>query len=205
MGNDPVNRIDPDGGIDYSKTAMFLNNFVNWYNRMSEMPNMLSEIGENSNPLKYISPIEDPYVTSEQQDMRFHPKEKVYKLHAGIDLVRSTRQDTPRSIISAPMDGKITNLQTKNEGTVAGKKAGNRITMVDMYGYEHKFFHMHDDDFGTGLSVGSSVKRGQQLGRLGNTGASTGPHLHYEIRNKTGGKVLNPRDVIPTLKKAPRR
>jgi murein DD-endopeptidase MepM/ murein hydrolase activator NlpD len=203
MSNNPVNFIDTDGGIDYAKIAEGINSFVSWYNQMELIPSMLSEIGANSIPLQYISPIENPYVTSEQ-GMRFHPIRKRYEMHAGIDLVGSTRENTLRTIISAPMDGKITDIKTKNEGTTSGRRAGNRITMLDVNGYEHKFFHMHDDDFGTSLSVSSVVKRGQQLGRLGNTGASTGPHLHYEIRNKKLD-IQNPRDIILTLKKAPRR
>ena len=42
-----------------------------------------------------------------------------------------------------------------------------------------------------------SVKAGQLLGYVGNTGSSTGPHLHYGMSNSTNGAVLNPRSYLP--------
>jgi murein DD-endopeptidase MepM/ murein hydrolase activator NlpD len=46
------------------------------------------------------------------------------------------------------------------------------------------------------IEVGDTVTRGQQIGRVGSTGRSTGPHLHYEVR--IGDAPVNPRDYLPS-------
>lgn len=53
-------------------------------------------------------------------------------------------------------------------------------------GYQTLYGHLSS----LGVSVGQGVSRGGYLGKMGSTGKSTGPHLHFEIRN--GGKLLNP-------------
>jgi hypothetical protein len=63
---------------------------------------------------------------------------------------------------------------------------GNRIVIDHGYGYQTLYAHMDE------LSVvkGARVTRGQVIGTVGNTGISTGPHLHYEVHKN--GKAVNP-------------
>lgn len=50
--------------------------------------------------------------------------------------------------------------------------------------------YAHMNAFAEGLEVGTKVKRGQIIGQLGNTGKSSGPHLHFELKYK--GKFMDP-------------
>lgn len=90
------------------------------------------------------------------------------KLHAGIDI--SPPSGTP---IFAPTDMTITGAEYNSGGY------GNMITAKadDGSGYSFRFGHMLSNS-GT---VGAKVKKGQEIGKVGSTGDSSGPHLHFEI------------------------
>jgi len=59
------------------------------------------------------------------------------------------------------------------------------------YGYRTRYAHMSS----LAVNVGDVVASSQKLGRIGSTGHSTGPHLHYEVRHN--GKLINPRKFLP--------
>ncbi len=97
--------------------------------------------------------------------MRIHPIYGIVKMHPGIDF--TAPQGTP---IYATGDGVIT---TAGGGT----GTGNHVIINHGYGYETKYLHM----VRVKVRNGQQVKRGEVIGWVGNTGASTGPHLHYEV------------------------
>lgn len=125
-------------------------------------------------------------VISSNFGMRYHPIKKKYIGHSGIDI--ATKQGTP---IYAPANGRVSwvgdydgygNYCLIDNGTIDGKK------VTSAYGHMLRYV----------VSGGQQVYKGQTIiGYVGSTGhyangqsSSTGPHLHFEIREN--GKAVNP-------------
>ena len=68
---------------------------------------------------------------------------------------------------------------------------GNLIIIQHSGGYTTHYGHL--SAYAPNLTVGSHVERGQVLGKVGSTGLSTGPHLHFEIRHE--GSYIDPLDL----------
>jgi murein DD-endopeptidase MepM/ murein hydrolase activator NlpD len=96
---------------------------------------------------------------------RIHPIYGIAKMHSGIDF--TAPQGTP---IYATGDGVVTNA-SNSSGT------GNHVIIDHGYGYETEYMHMVKIK----ARKGQRVKRGEVIGWVGSTGASTGPHCHYEV------------------------
>ncbi len=77
----------------------------------------------------------------------------------------------------------------------AGKRKdyGYLVEIEHGYGYRTRYAHMSASN----VNVGDIVKASQVIGRIGSTGRSTGPHLHYEVRRN--GQALNPESFIPKI------
>lgn len=90
------------------------------------------------------------------------------KFHAGLDFAAKT--GTP---VFATADGKVAE---------AGRQSGygNCINISHGYNYLTRYAHLSE----ILVKPGQEVKRGEMIGRVGSTGKSTGPHLHYEVRFK---------------------
>lgn len=111
--------------------------------------------------------------------MRLHPILKIRKMHAGIDFT------APKgTAIQASGNGKVIKVVNKKTGY------GKHIIIDHGYGYKTLYGHMSV----TEVKVGQEVTRGQKIGEIGNTGASTAPHLHYEVRYK--GRALDPVNFV---------
>jgi murein DD-endopeptidase MepM/ murein hydrolase activator NlpD len=106
---------------------------------------------------------------------RIDPVYKTIKLHAGLDF--AAPQGTP---IYATADGTV-----KVSGFSDGGY-GNHVVINHGYGYETLYGHM----VRIKVRNGTRVKRGEVVGYVGNTGKSTGPHCHYEVRKN--GQKLDP-------------
>lgn len=107
--------------------------------------------------------------------MRIHPVYKVRRMHPGIDF--SAPVGTP---IYATADGVVQKVEFSFSGY------GKMVDIDHGFGYMTRYAHMH----GFAVRRGQKIKRGELIGYVGNTGLSTGPHLHYEVH--INGKVVNP-------------
>ena len=127
----------------------------------------------------YLNTITSPY------SMRLHPIIKVYRLHTGMD-------------IGAPMGSYAI---AANDGIVTkatySYSYGNMV-MID-HGGGVSTLYAHGSEIL--VSVGDTVKRGDPILKVGSTGWSTGPHLHFEII--INGNTIDPypfvtREVLET-------
>jgi murein DD-endopeptidase MepM/ murein hydrolase activator NlpD len=106
---------------------------------------------------------------------RVHPIYKTEKLHTGMDFTASIGTE-----IYATGNGVVSKLEKDGRGY------GNNIIINHGYGYETLYGHMSRFN----VRLGQKVNRGDLIGFVGNTGSSTGPHLHYEVRKN--GNPVNP-------------
>lgn len=102
--------------------------------------------------------------------------------HYGVDL-RGARGD---SVVAAASGTVVKVVNGCAEGkTSCGGRYGNYIVIEHPNGTRTFYAHLSK----VNVSVGKSVKQGQKIGAVGNTGRSTGPHLHFEIENANGSKM----------------
>lgn len=107
---------------------------------------------------------------------RIHPVFRYKQFHAGIDIANS--QGTP---VYATADGEV---------TFAGVSGHNgKLIRVDhISGYQTRYAHLDR----ILVDAGDNVSKGQIIGLMGNTGVSTGSHLHYEIYSYKLNRCVNP-------------
>ena len=91
--------------------------------------------------------------------------------------------------VKAAMGGKITLVYKGDYGGY-----GNTVEIDHGNGIITKYHHMQDGSL-EDLSVGQEVKAGQQIGAVGSTGKSTGPHLDFQVQKD--GNFVDPRNYIP--------
>ena len=106
---------------------------------------------------------------------RIHPIYKTRKMHYGMDFSAKTGTE-----IYATGDGIVSKIKRSKRGY------GNYVKINHGFGYETLYAHMSKYI----VKRGQKVKRGEVIGYVGNSGISTAPHLHYEVRKDN--KKINP-------------
>jgi len=111
--------------------------------------------------------------------MRMNPLLNVEKMHDGVDF--KTRSGNP---VMATADGEV--VEAGDFGPY-----GNKIVLKHNDIYQTSYAHLSE----ISIEKGDKVKRGEVIGTSGNSGKSTGPHLHYEVK-EIGNGFLDPVDFI---------
>ncbi len=127
---------------------------------------------------RFGMPLRRARVTSSFSYRRYHPILKRYRPHHGTDF--GAKRGTPLLAVNA---GKVT-----FSGWMGGY--GKVVKIKHAGGYESLYAHQSR----TRVKRGQKVKKGQIIGYVGNTGRSTGPHLHFGM--KKNGRWINPMKVL---------
>ncbi|MFH1851173.1 MAG: M23 family metallopeptidase [Candidatus Neomarinimicrobiota bacterium] len=139
------------------KVQLELSSFSTIYDKMVQDSEQMVSIPS-------IRPMDAGYYSS-GFGFRKDPFDGEFRFHQGQDI--SARTGTA---VYAPADGVV--LETRYNGGF-----GKVIKISHGHGYVTYFGHLNEFN----VSKGEKVKRGQLVGKVGNTGRSTGPHLHYEV------------------------
>lgn len=144
--------------------------------------------GESLHKTFLRTPVELARISSYFNPRRRHPILNVIRAHKGIDYAAPT--GTP---IKATGAGRVIYRGTKGQ---YGK------TIVLRHGNIYTTLYAHMSKYARRTGIGHTVRQGQTIGYVGNTGLSTGPHLHYEFR--VNGVHRNPLKVkLPQTKSLP--
>ncbi len=149
-------------------------------NSFDEIVNLAKQEEKKLQHIPAIQPIanKDLKRTASGFGWRIDPIYRTRRFHQGMDFSAPTGTE-----IFATGNGTVINA-----GWAQGY--GNTVVIDHGFGYVTLYAHMHQ--IKRGLRRGTKVTRGEVIGTVGNTGKSTGPHLHYEVRFK--GKPQNPQN-----------
>ena len=173
-----------DNSIDFLITSDYLERAVNFIDNIAtkfefeklqyeEIANKMKSNESLFESIPAIVPTKGDYIGS-GFGVRIHPILKIRKMHTGIDFVANT--GTP---VYATGKGKV---------VFVGRNGGYGLEVRIDHGFGYRTLYAHLSK--VLVKRGQKVKRGDLIAKTGNSGLSTGPHLHYEISHN--GKKLNP-------------
>ncbi len=130
--------------------------------------NYYSPEGKTMRKAFLSTPVDFARISSHFDSQRKHPILNRIRAHKGVDY--AARTGTP---VKAAGDGKVSFL---------GRKGGYGQVMILEHGQHYETLYAHLSNFKRGLDTGDTVRQGEIIGYVGQTGLATGPHLHYEFR-----------------------
>ncbi len=186
--HDSVHRVSPDGAVQRAAATdtaarrgaaapadvdAMLQKASALSERFAAVSDSLEQNAKRFASLPSIVPTAG-WLTSHFTNKRKHPLLHITRPHEGIDV--SAPMGTP---IVAPADGVV---------RAAGRRSGYGLTLEIDHGNGIVTTYAHCSRLD--VKAGERVTRGKTVAAVGNTGLSTGPHLHYEVR--VNGKVVDP-------------
>lgn len=140
--------------------------------------------GKKNDKFLLTRPISNARITSPFTPKRYHPILKRYKAHLGVDY--GAAKGTP--------------IKAAGEGTVkfVGTKGGYGKVVIIRHAGGYETLYAHTNGFAKGIKSGVKVKQGQLIAYVGNTGVSTGAHLHFGVYKN--GTAINPETEIKVAK-----
>ncbi|NDV67668.1 M23 family metallopeptidase [Dysgonomonas sp. 25] len=157
--------------MDYLEKQLYVQS-----NSFDEILDLAKNQKERIRHVPSIQPVSDKDLSrvASGYGMRIDPVYGTRRFHAGMDFTSPT--GTP--------------IYVTGDGTVvhADWKPGYGKCIIVDHGYDYQTLYAHMSDYN--VTKGQKVTRGDIIGKVGSTGKSTGPHLHYEVRVK--GKPDNP-------------
>ncbi len=168
--------------LDWAYTLIADNVVQIMFGEAYELPDFIIVDGENlfAWPTPSLHEVTSPY------GWRMHPIYGTRKFHAGVDIAGSGAMGSP---VIASADGTVFKV-VRDSSNDAGINI--RIRHIDEQGNEWQTRYCHLSQIS--VSEGDQVQRGQVIGAVGSTGASTGPHLHFEM--KYMGQLIDPYPYI---------
>ncbi len=176
----PLNIFDTsqidEFSIEKNEVNQLLNDYQYSIQAFSEVNKLAYNYKKLLKDLPFGSPVNGPYAITSGFGLRVHPIHKVLDMHQGIDL--AYQAGTP---IVATAPGMVEKVEWNPFGYGWYVKISHKLGFTTLYA------HMRSQPL---VIPGEKVEKGRIVGYMGSTGATTGVHVHYEIR--LGDNLLDP-------------
>lgn len=175
-GNINLDEVSQRYRIDKRKILFFNPDFYSLSNVF--LPGAYFNLEERMGKLgaEFLKPLKNIYITS-LYGLRIHPITKKRQFHYGVDI-----RGAYGELVYSAKGGRVIYA-----GFASG--FGNMVVVAHNKGYVSKYAHLSKIAIKNGVRIAAQ----QVIGQVGNTGISTGPHLHFEVWKN--GKPIDPRDV----------
>jgi murein DD-endopeptidase MepM/ murein hydrolase activator NlpD len=181
-GADRYEKMEGYANSDYViETAKKIDKIASQLYVQSKSYDEVFEMAKNKSVMLSSIPAIQPVKTNDMRrissffGVRLDPYYKVNKFHQGVDFSAPIGTD-----IFAPGNGKVVEADVSRWGY------GKSLTIDHGFGFKTTYSHLSQFK----VKVGEQVKRGQLIAKVGNSGKSTAPHLHYEVHKN--GQPINP-------------